>query len=86
MRGHLILQAKAIFDYVIDGPKKDDPTLPTIISDCLRFETAWAKCPSAEATARSFSVDKMDLMYTTGSYGEPNKCIELEKKISNAEI
>ena len=66
LMGQLILKAKGIFDYVIDDHQKDDATLSSIISDCVRFETAWAKCPNAISTVRSFAADKLSPMYTTG--------------------
>ena len=61
------MKAKAIFDYVIDDPQKDGPTLSIIVSACPRFEAASLKCPNAVATDQSFSADKLTPMYPTGT-------------------
>ena len=67
LRDSIIMKAKAIFDYVIDDPQKDDPTLSTIISDCARFETAWLKCPNTAATVQSYSSEKLSSCLPRGS-------------------
>ena len=58
-RGALITKDRCISDYIIDGPVKGDPTLSSIVADCVRFESEWAKCPIAPAAVNSIPPDRM---------------------------
>ena len=65
-RDALIVKGRTIFDFVIDNPMKDDPTLSSIVADCVRYETEWSKAPRTKAAANSISPDKLRVNNASG--------------------